>query len=39
MEVRAARPLVVIDLAVPRNVDAAARALANVRLYDMDDLA
>jgi glutamyl-tRNA reductase len=38
MEVRAARPLVVIDLAVPRNVDPAARALANVRLYDMDDL-
>lgn len=35
---RAARPLVVIDLAVPRNVDPAARALTNVRLYDMDDL-
>lgn len=38
MALRAARPLVVIDLAVPRNVDPATRALTNVRLYDMDDL-
>jgi glutamyl-tRNA reductase len=38
MEVRAARPLVVIDLAVPRNVDPAARTISNVQLYDMDDL-
>ncbi|MEW5717633.1 MAG: glutamyl-tRNA reductase [Chloroflexota bacterium] len=35
---RVDRPLVVIDLAVPRNVDPAARALANVRLCDIDDL-
>jgi glutamyl-tRNA reductase len=35
---RADRPLVVIDLAVPRNVDPAARTIPNVRLYDMDDL-
>jgi len=38
MTQRAARPLVVIDLAVPRNVDPAAREIENVRLYDMDDL-
>ena len=35
---RADRPLVVIDLAVPRNVDPAARTIPNVRLYDMNDL-
>lgn len=35
---RASRPLVIIDLAVPRNVDPAVRDIANVRLYDMDDL-
>jgi len=35
---RTARPLVVIDLAVPRNVDPVAREIENVRLYDMDDL-
>jgi glutamyl-tRNA reductase len=35
---RAPRPLVVIDLAVPRNVDPAARALPNVQLHDLDDL-
>ena len=35
---RTDRPLVVIDLAVPRNVDPAARTIPNVRLYDMDDL-
>jgi glutamyl-tRNA reductase len=27
-----------LDLAVPRNVDPAARALANVQLLDLDDL-
>lgn len=35
---RAARPLVIIDLAVPRNVAPNARAIENVRVYDMDDL-
>ena len=30
--------LVVLDLAVPRNVEPAARALANVQLLDLDDL-
>lgn len=35
---RATRPLVIIDLAVPRNVDPAVRNIENVRLYDMDDL-
>lgn len=38
MAPRATRPLVIIDLAVPRNVDPAVREIANVRLYDMDDL-
>ncbi len=32
------RPLVVIDIAVPRDVDPAVRELAGVTLYDMDDL-
>ena len=30
--------LVVLDLAMPRNVDAAARRLAKVQLFDLDDL-
>ena len=30
--------LVVLDLGVPRNVDTAARDLAGVRLFDLDDL-
>lgn len=30
--------LVVMDLAVPRNVDPAARALQGIRLFDLDDL-
>ena len=38
MAARAGRPLVVVDLAVPRNVDPAARSLPGLRLYDMDDL-
>lgn len=38
MEVRKGRPLIVVDLAVPRNVDPASRTLAGVTLYDMDDL-
>jgi glutamyl-tRNA reductase len=34
----AERPLVMIDIAVPRDVDPAVRELAGVALYDMDDL-
>ena len=33
-----ARPLVTMDLSVPRNVEPDARALAGVRLFDLDDL-
>ncbi len=32
------RPLLLIDLAVPRNIDPAIRALADVYLYTVDDL-
>jgi glutamyl-tRNA reductase len=35
---RPERPLVVLDLAVPRNVDPAARDLRGIRLFDLDDL-
>jgi glutamyl-tRNA reductase len=35
---RPERPLLVLDLAVPRNVDPAARDLRGVRLFDLDDL-
>jgi glutamyl-tRNA reductase len=35
---RGGRPLVVLDLAVPRNVDPAARDLPGIRLFDLDDL-
>lgn len=35
---RNGRPVVVLDLAVPRNVDPAARDLAGVWLFDLDDL-
>ncbi len=38
MRVRRNRPLVIIDIAVPRDVDPAVRRLANVFLYDIDDL-
>jgi glutamyl-tRNA reductase len=31
-------PLVIIDIAVPRNVDPRSRGLAGVHLYDIDDL-
>jgi glutamyl-tRNA reductase len=34
----AVRPLVLIDLAVPRDIDPGVRALPNVTLYDIDDL-
>jgi glutamyl-tRNA reductase len=35
---RRARELFVIDLAVPRNVEAAARQIAGISLFDLDDL-
>ncbi len=38
MTQRAQRPLMLIDLAVPRNVDPRAREVSNVQVYDMDGL-
>jgi glutamyl-tRNA reductase len=38
MAARAGRPLVVIDLAVPRDVDPRCREIAGVALIDVDDL-
>ena len=38
IEARAGRPLLLIDLAVPRDIHPACRELAAVNLYDMDDL-
>ncbi|MCH7580138.1 MAG: glutamyl-tRNA reductase [Chloroflexi bacterium] len=35
---RNGRPLLLIDIAVPRDVDPAVRGVSNVQLYDMDDL-
>jgi glutamyl-tRNA reductase len=35
---RGNRPLLVLDLAVPRNVDPAARAIRGIDLLDLDDL-
>jgi glutamyl-tRNA reductase len=35
---RQGRPLLLVDLGVPRNVDPAVGALADVYLYDLDDL-
>lgn len=38
LDERAGRPLVIIDIAVPRDIDAGVRELPGVTLYDMDDL-
>ncbi|MDX6560043.1 MAG: glutamyl-tRNA reductase [Blastocatellia bacterium] len=38
MKARHNRPLLLIDLAVPRNIDPAACALEHVALYNIDDL-
>jgi len=39
VEKRENRPLIVIDVAVPRNVDPQARFIPGLKLYDIDDLA
>ena len=38
MTLRAERPLVLIDIAVPRDIDPTARELNGVHLFDVDDL-
>ncbi|MBE2224781.1 MAG: glutamyl-tRNA reductase, partial [Anaerolineae bacterium] len=38
MTLRAERPLVLIDIAVPRDIDPAARNIPSVHLFDVDDL-
>jgi glutamyl-tRNA reductase len=38
MASRPGRPLALLDLAVPRNVETRARDIPGVRLYDMDDI-
>src|SRR5436305_6725371 len=38
MQQRAGRPLLLIDIAVPRDIDPSVRDLTGVTLYDMDDL-
>jgi glutamyl-tRNA reductase len=39
LEVRSGRPLLIVDIAVPRDVDPAVGNLPGVTLFDMDDLA
>jgi glutamyl-tRNA reductase len=38
MASRPQRPLLIVDIAVPRDVEAGARDVANVHLFDIDDL-
>jgi len=38
MKARGQRPLLLIDLSVPRNIDSAVVSLDNVSLYNIDDL-
>jgi glutamyl-tRNA reductase len=38
MEQRAGRPLLMIDIAVPRDIEPSVRDITGVTLYDMDDL-
>jgi glutamyl-tRNA reductase len=38
MDARGARPLLMIDLAVPRDIDSACSGIGGVSLYDIDDL-
>jgi glutamyl-tRNA reductase len=38
MEAREGRPLLMIDLAVPRDIDPGCREVAGVSLYDVDDV-
>ena len=38
MDLRDSRPLLLIDIAVPRDIDPSVRELQGITLYDMDDL-
>ncbi|MBI2913763.1 MAG: glutamyl-tRNA reductase [Chloroflexi bacterium] len=38
MERRRGQPMLLVDIAVPRNIDPAVRAISGVHLYDIDDL-
>lgn len=37
-QTRSGRPLILVDIAVPRDVDPKARGVEGVRIYDIDDL-
>jgi glutamyl-tRNA reductase len=39
MRARRARPIVVLDIAMPRDVEPSTRSLASVRIIDLEDLA